>query len=163
MSRFKAAMEAWLRPISSVTMAGSVSIEAAPPPGGVHAGPSSGIEDGLQRVPDQRIGFPRELEEGCAARRRSQNLSNVDEQPPAGLGHGPGGRHLPEGQPQGLHGVGHHLLMADRDVEVVLPVASRGDGEQRRDRPALNHLEVVVDQTPLDILGAAEVRLDPPA
>ena len=32
------------------------------------------FEDGLQRVPDQRIGFPQDLEEGCAARRRSQAL-----------------------------------------------------------------------------------------
>ena len=44
MSRFKAAMEAWLCSISSVTMAGSVSIGVDPPPGGVQAGPSSGCD-----------------------------------------------------------------------------------------------------------------------
>ena len=38
-----------------------------------------------------------------------------------------------------------------------------GDGEQRGDRPALDDLEVVVDQAPFDVLGAAEVRFDPPA
>ena len=53
--------------------------------------------------------------------------------------------------------------MTDRDVDVVLAVAGRGDGEQRGDRPALDDLEVVVDQAPFDVLGAAEVRLDAPA
>ena len=46
---------------------------------------------------------------------------------------------------------------------MVLPVVGLGDGEQRGDRPALDDLEAVVDQAPLDVLGAAEVRLDPPA
>ena len=39
MSRFRAAMDAWLRSISSVTMAGSVSIGAGAPPAGGPAGP----------------------------------------------------------------------------------------------------------------------------
>ena len=90
-------------------------------------------------------------------------LGDVDEQPPAGLGHGRGGRQLPEGEPEGLHGVGHHLLMTDGDVDVVLPVAGRGDGEQRGDRPALDDLEAIIDQAPFDVLGTAEVRFDPPA
>jgi hypothetical protein len=42
MSRCMAAMDARLRSISSGTMAGSVSIGAAPLPGGAQAGPSSG-------------------------------------------------------------------------------------------------------------------------
>src|SRR4029079_11588190 len=42
-------------------------------------------------------------------------------------------------------------------------VAGLGDGEQRGDRPALDDLKVVVDEAPFDVLGAAEVRLDPPA
>ena len=46
---------------------------------------------------------------------------------------------------------------------MVLPVAGFRDGEQRGDRPALDDLEVVVGQALLDILGAAEVRFDPPA
>ena len=121
------------------------------------------LEDGLQRVPGQRIGSPQGLQEAGAARRRGQPLGDVDEQAAAGLGHGRGGRHLPEGQPEGLHGVGHHLLMTDGDVDVVLPVAGLGDGEQRGDRPALDDLEAVVDQAPFDVLGAAEVRFDPPA
>jgi hypothetical protein len=42
MSRSEAAMEAAPRPISSVTMAGSVSIGAVAPPGSGAGGPSSG-------------------------------------------------------------------------------------------------------------------------
>jgi len=53
--------------------------------------------------------------------------------------------------------------MADGDVDVVPPVARVGDGEERGDRAALDDLEIVVGQTPLDVLGAAEVRFDPPA
>ena len=133
MSRFKAAMDAWLRSISSVTMAGSVSIGAGAPPGGAQAGTLvrerrdevAAVEDGLQRVPDQRIGFPHDLQEAARLAGDARILGDVDEQPPAGLGHGPGGRQLPEGEPQGLHGVGHHLLMTDGDVDVVLSVAGR--------------------------------------
>jgi len=121
------------------------------------------FEDGLQRVPDQRIGPPQGLEDASAGRWRSQALGDVDEQPPAGLVHPREGRQLKQGEPQGLHGVGHHLLMTDGDVDVVLPVAGRGDGEQRGDRPALDDLEAVADQAPFDVLGAAEVRFDPPA
>jgi hypothetical protein len=44
MSRFKAAMEAWVRPISSATIAGSVSIGAGAPPAGGPPGPSSGTD-----------------------------------------------------------------------------------------------------------------------
>ena len=46
---------------------------------------------------------------------------------------------------------------------MVLLVAGRGDGEQRGDRSALDDLEAVVDQAPFDVLGAAEMRFDPPA
>jgi len=46
---------------------------------------------------------------------------------------------------------------------MVLLVAGRGDRKQRGDRPALDDLETIVDQTPFDVLGAAEVRFDPPA
>ena len=53
--------------------------------------------------------------------------------------------------------------MTDRDVNVVLSVIGRGDGEQRGDRPALDELEVLVGQAPLDVLGSTEVRFDPPA
>ena len=53
--------------------------------------------------------------------------------------------------------------MTDGDVDVVLSVAGRGDGEQRGDRPALDDLEAIVDQAPFDVLGTAEVRFDPPA
>ena len=53
--------------------------------------------------------------------------------------------------------------MTDGDVDVILSVARRRDREQRGDRPALDDLEVVVDETPLDVLGQVEVRFDPPA
>ena len=46
---------------------------------------------------------------------------------------------------------------------MVTLVARRGDGEQRGDRPALDNLEPAVGQAPFDVLGAAEVRFDPPA
>ena len=177
MSRFNAATEAWLRAISSATMAGSVSIGAGGAGGGgrgagrwpawglVRERPDevAAIEDGLQRVPDQRIALSHHLQEAGAGRRRSEARGDVDEQPPAGLDHGRPGRQQEEGEPKGLHGVGHHLAVTDGDVDVVLPVAGRRDREQRGDRPALDDLEAVVDQAPLDVLGTAEVRLDPPA
>ena len=46
---------------------------------------------------------------------------------------------------------------------MILFVAGRGDGKQRGDRPALDDLEIIIDQAPFDVLGAAEVRFDPPA
>ena len=164
-------MEAWLCRISSVTMAGSASIGSDGPsgrrPGGtlVREGRDEAValEDGLQGVSEQRVGSADDFEEARAARRRREASGDVDEQPPAGLAHGPGGRHLPEGESQGLHGVGHHLLMTDGDVDVVLSVVGRGDGEERRDRPALHDLEAIVDQAPFDVLGGLEVRFDPPA
>jgi hypothetical protein len=163
MSRFKAAMESWLRPISSATM-GRIGLDLgwraarrrlAGPLVRERPDEVAAVEDGLQRVPDQRIGFPQDLQEACAARWRSQVLGDVDEQPPAGLVHGPARRELPQGEPQWLHGLGHHLLMTDGDVDVVLSVAGRGDGEQRGDRPALDELEAIVDQAPFDVLGTA--------
>ena len=120
------------------------------------------VEDRLQRVPDQRV-LPEGLQDGGAGRRRGQARGDVDEQPSAGLVHPRDRDQLVHGEPQGLHGVGHHLLVTDGDVDVVLPVVGRGDGEQRGDRPALDDLEAIVDQAPLDVLGAAEVRFDPPA
>src|SRR5260221_9882936 len=53
--------------------------------------------------------------------------------------------------------------MTDGDIDVVLPVAGLGDGEQRGDRPALDDLEAIIDQAPFDVLRTAEVRFDPPA
>ncbi len=121
------------------------------------------VEDGLQGVPDQRVALPDGLQEGGAARGRGQAPGDVHEQPPAGLVHRHHGRQPPHGVSQGLHGVGHHLLVADRDVDVVVRVLGPGHGEQRGDRPTLDDPEVVVHQAPLDVLRAAEVRLDPPA
>jgi len=46
---------------------------------------------------------------------------------------------------------------------VVLTVGCLGDREQRGDRPALDDVEVVVDQAPFDVLRLTEVRFDPPA
>ena len=164
-------MEAWLRSISSATMAGSVSIGGGGAASRRRAGTLvwerrdevAAVEDGLQRVTDQRIGFRQESRRPARLAGEARILGDVDEQPAAGLVHGPACRQLEQGEPEGLHGVGHHLLMTDGDVDVVLSVAGRGDGEQRGDRPALDDLEVVVDQAPFDILRAAEVRFDPPA
>ena len=92
MSRFRAAMDAWLRSISSATMAGSVSIGAGPPPAGAPGGTLvrerrdevAAVEDGLQRVPDQRIGFPQDLQEAGAARGRRQAwVTSTNSLPPA--------------------------------------------------------------------------------
>ena len=88
---------------------------------------------------------------------------DVDEQPPARFVHRPRRRQLPHREPERLHRVGHHLLMADGDVDVILLVARLGNRKQRRDRPALDDLEIVVDETPFDVLRAAEVRFDPAA
>jgi len=96
-------MDAWLRSISSVTMAGSASMGADAPRAG---GPAwtrvrerrdkvAVAEDGLQRVPGQRIGPPHHLHEAGAARGRGQPPGGVDEQPPAGLVHRRHGRQLP--------------------------------------------------------------------
>ena len=169
MSRFNVAIDASLRSISSATTAGSVSIGAGASPVGVLLGPSSGrvgMKSPRSRMfcsasPDQRIASPHDLQEVAAARWRRQARGDVDEQPSAGLVHWPGGRQLPKGEPQRLHGVGHHLPMADRDVDMVLSVAGRGDGEQRGDRSALDDLEAVLDQAPFDVLGITEVRFDP--
>ena len=53
--------------------------------------------------------------------------------------------------------------MTDGDEDVVPSVVRHGNGEQCGDRPALDDVEVVVDQAPFDVLRASEVRFDPPA
>ena len=53
--------------------------------------------------------------------------------------------------------------MTDGDEDVVPSVVRHGNGEQRGDRPALDDLELVIDQTPLDVLRASEVCFDAPA
>ena len=121
------------------------------------------VEDGLQRVPGQRIGSPRDSR-SRRGRRRGQPSGDVDEQAAAGLAHRRGGRHLPEGQPEGLHRVGHHLLMTDGEVDVGLPVARSGIGY----RVVIGRLCTMKPRrrrrkAPLDVLRAAEVRFDPPA
>ena len=88
-SRFVAARNASLRPISSSTIAGLVSIAADPAPGGAQRGlfvrerrdEVATVEYGLQRVPNQRIGFPQGPEQACPARWRSQHRGDVDEEP----------------------------------------------------------------------------------
>ena len=171
MSRFSAAMEAWLRSISSVTMAGSVSIGAGALSAGVPAGSSSGragMKSPRSRMvrsasPISGSDLPRAFSRPARlAGEPSSWVTSTNSRPPASA-IGRRGRQLPQREPQGLHRVGHHLLMADGDVDVVALIAGRGDGEQRGDRPALDDLELVVGQAPLDVLGVAEVRLDPPA
>ena len=171
MSRFKAATEAWLRPISSVTMAGSVSIGSGASAGGAAPGPSSGSE-GMKSPRSRMVSsaspisgsdFPRASRTAARLAGEARRLvTSTNSLPPASyMGAGVISRN--SGEPQGFHGVRHHLLVTDGDVDVVLSVAGRGDGEQRRDRPALDDLEAIVDQAPFDVLRAAEVRFDPPA
>ncbi len=134
-------------------------------------GPSSG-SDGMKSPRSRTVcsasrisgsDLPDDLQEARAARGRGQaRVTSTNSLPPASC-IGARGRQLPHREPQGLHGVGHHLLVTDGEVDVVLLVAGLGDGEQRGDRPALDDLEPVVGQAPFDVLGAAEVRLDPPA
>ena len=97
MSRFNAATEAWLRPISSVTMAGSVSIGAGAPPGGGPPGPSSG-SDGMKSPrstmvcsasPMSGSDLPRASRRPARLAGEARRSGDVDEQPPAGLGHRP--------------------------------------------------------------------------
>ena len=112
----------------------------------------------------QRIALAEQLEQGCAARRRGQASGDVDEQPAAGVAHRPRRGQLPDGEPERLHRVGHHLLVTDRDVDVV--------ARRRRPRGIGNSVvigrlcttwKLAVREAPLDVLRAAEVRLDPPA
>ena len=84
------------------------------------------LEDGPQRVRHQGIRPAHDLQEAGAARGEAQPLGDVDEQSAAGLRHGGPGRQLPEGQPEGLHRVGHHLLMTDGEVDVELLVTGLG-------------------------------------
>ena len=121
------------------------------------------LEDGLERVADEWIGSPEGLDIVGATRRRGQQRGDVDEQPPARLRHGPRRRQLPEGETQRLHGVGHHLLMTDGDVDVIPLVLLRGNREQRGDRATLDDVRAVVIEAPLNVLGLAEVGLDPSA
>ena len=80
MSRRRAAMDAWLRSISSVTMAGSVSIGADAPPAGGPPGPASG-SDGMKSPRSRTVSSaslisgsasPHDVQEAGAARRRGQ-------------------------------------------------------------------------------------------
>ena len=75
----------------------------------------------------------------------------------------PTGGQLPNRNSERPRGVGHHLLMADGYINVVVVVIDLGNGKERGDRPALDDLETVIDQTPFDVLRASEMRLDPPA
>ncbi len=117
--------------------------------------------DRAQRVADQRIRSADQPEEGGATRLRAQELGDVDEQPAAGDAHRPSRRQLPHREPERLHRLGHHLLVADGDVDPVLVVVGLRDREQRGDRPRLDDVEPVAGQAPLDVLRAAEARFDP--
>ena len=95
MSRCSAAMDACVCAISPATMAGSVS-------SGVGARRQRrhdltlvrdrrdevvAFQNGLQRIPDQRIAPPHDFEEARTPGGGGQALGDVDEQPPAGLVH----------------------------------------------------------------------------
>src|ERR1700685_4022309 len=84
MSRSRAALDNWLRSISPVTMAGSVSIGTGAPPARGPPGPPAArrpagtrvrerrdeiaaVEDGLQGVPDQRIASAHDVQKAGPA------------------------------------------------------------------------------------------------
>ena len=85
-----------------------------------------------------------------------------DEQPPAGVAHRRGAGEPPEGEPQRLHRVGHHLLVADGDVDAGARTVGLGDREQRGDGPGLHDVDVPVREAPFDVLRVAHVGFDPP-
>ena len=120
------------------------------------------LDDGAECVPDQRIRLLEYGDEAVAVGGRCEVVADVDEQTTTGRVHGCRRGQLPERDSEGLHGIGHHLLVADGHVHVGAVVGRGGDGEQRRDRSALHDVEGAVDQAPLDVLGSPEVRLDPP-
>lgn len=68
-----------------------------------------------------------------------------------------------ERQAERGEGVGHHLPVAVGDVHVVPAVVRGRHGVERGDGAALQHVQAVVGQGPLDVLRLAVVRLDPPA
>ena len=101
------------------------------------------VEDGL---PARRgsADRPRPISSRQAgpARRRCRAcwVTSTNSRPPAsGIGAGVG--QLPHRQPERLHGVGHHLLVPDGDVDVVARRRRLPGREQRGDRPALDDLE----------------------
>ncbi len=120
------------------------------------------LDEPAQRAAHERVAAE-DLEQLRATGRGGQRPRDVDEEAAARLGHRRGGRQLPEGEPQGLHGVGHHLLVPDGDVDVEGVVRGLGEREERRDRPRLDHREALVVQAPLEVLRGAERRLDAPA
>ena len=149
MSRCSAAIEASVCARSARRRApGSVSTGGAAGAGRrPGAGPSvrhrpdevAALDDGLQRVPDQRIGSAQDRQQtgrGWPAT-PAAGVTSTNNLPPASYMR-PGRGQLEHREPEGLHRVGHHLLVADGDVDVVVLVVGLGDGEQRRDRPALD-------------------------
>ena len=120
------------------------------------------VEHSLHGVRGQGIASSKESHEPGAARWRAQGLGDVDPQPSAGLGHRPRRGHLPEGETQRLERVGHHLVVADGQIDVVPLVALLWDREQGGDGPTLDDEKIVVGQAPRDVLGPPKMRLDPP-
>ena len=174
MSRRRVASESSRSRTSSGTRSGSASTAAGDPGAGARSGAVPGPSGSVGTRPRSRTfrraspvsGSPRPIASRVAVRvpgeaRRAATSTNS--RPPASC---MGGRAVScqTERAQGPHRVRHHLLVAHGDVHVCLPVVDGGDREQRGDRPALHDVEhVVVGQAPLDVLGATEVRLDPPA
>jgi hypothetical protein len=119
------------------------------------------LEQGDQRVLDERVGLPENIEHVLPGGSGREDLDDVDEQPSAAhFELGPAGRELEKRQPQRLHRVGHHLLVADGHVHVPLAISRIRDRVQRRDGPALDDVEAVFRPAPFDVLRMAEVRFD---
>ena len=50
--------------------------------------------------------------------------------------------------------------MADGYIDVIFLVVCFRDGVECRDRPALDNIKCIINQTPLDVLGATKVFFD---
>ena len=108
--------------------------------------------------------LPQHVEEAGAARRRGQALGDVDEQPPARLGHRPRRRQLPQREPERLHRRRSSSAGGRRRRRRGSPSSpAAGTGNSVVIGRLWTIWKLVVDQAPLDVLRAAEVRFDPPA
>jgi hypothetical protein len=163
-------MDASLRPISSVTMAGSVSLGAGAPPRGAQPGPSSG-SDGMKPSRSRMVRSASPISGSDLPRTSRRPARLVGEARPwvtstnRRLPASAMGRGVVSCQKESPRASWGRSSSADdrRRRRRGSPGRRSRDGEQCGDRPALDDLEAVVDQAPFDVLGAAEVRFDPPS
>ena len=169
-SRRSSATDACPSSIKAATIAGSVASGAGAPARGGAAGCSSGRSGTKSR--DRRWPATRRRSAGRTCRTRPQPrrgsgrcqvASDVDEQPPPAACIGRGGGELAQRRsPAASWGRSSSAGDRRRRRRGSRRSPAAGIGKQRGDRPALDDVEVVIGQAPLDVLRAAEVRLDLP-